>query len=326
MDANQEMMSAGMSNIIGVLLNSFVVSGGLARSAVNAESGAVTLVSTLIAAVLMILALLFFTGAFYYIPMCVLAAVINISVLSMMDFQEMINAYKCDKKDFVVILCTFLCTFFIGILEGISAGVFIAVAFVLRASAFPEVVTMGRLPGTVHFKTIAENPESRQIPGIAIVRMDFNLYFANCACFKHAVHEAAMGRKHTSNKPIRYVILDVSAWTALDMSAINTLSDIHAELLTLHIQLAFANAKVTVKEYLHRMHFIEKIGGDRHLFNSIEDAVRAQPSRKMSMAVEMNAMFEHREAVIRNASMAFENVIFSGTGESHINEAYPLSV
>ena len=326
MDANQEMMSAGMSNIIGVLLNSFVVSGGLARSAVNAESGAVTLVSTLIAAVLMILALLFFTGAFYYIPMCVLAAVINISVLSMMDFQEMINAYKCDKKDFVVILCTFLCTFFIGILEGISAGVFIAVAFVLRASAFPEVVTMGRLPGTVHFKTIAENPESCQIPGIAIVRMDFNLYFANCACFKHAVHEAAMGRKHTSNKPIRYVILDVSAWTALDMSAINTLSDIHAELLTLHIQLAFANAKVTVKEYLHRMHFIEKIGGDRHLFNSIEDAVRAQPSRKMSMAVEMNAMFEHREAVIRNASMAFENVIFSGTGESHINEAYPLSV
>ena len=60
----------------------------------NAESGAVTLVSTLIAAVLMILALLFFTGAFYYIPMCVLAAVINISVLSMMDFQEMVNAYK----------------------------------------------------------------------------------------------------------------------------------------------------------------------------------------------------------------------------------------
>ena len=96
------------------------------------------------------------------------------------------------------------------------------------------------------------------------------------------------------------------------MSAINTLSDIHAELLTLHIQLAFANAKASVKEYLHRMQFIEKIGGDCHLFNSIEDAVRAQPSRKMSMAVEMNAMFMHREAVIRNASLSFENVIFSG--------------
>ena len=212
----------------------------------------------------------------------------------------------------MVIICTFLCTFFLGILEGISAGVFIAVAFVLRASAFPEVVTMGRLPGTVHFKNITENLEARQIPGIAIVHMDFNLYFANCACFKQAVHEAAMGRKHTSNKPICYVILDVSAWTALDMSAINTLSDIHAELLTLHIQLAFANAKVSVKEYLHRMKFIEKIGGGRHLFNSIEDAVRAQPSRKLSMAVEMNAMIMDREAVIRNTSMAFESVIFSG--------------
>ena len=272
-------------------------------------------------------------------------------------------------------MCTFICTFFLGILEGISAGIFISVAFVLRASAYPEIITMGRLPGTVHFKNVLENPECRQIPGIAIVYMGFNLYFANSACFKRAVHEAAMGHKHTSSKPIRFVVLDATAWTTLDMAAINTLSDIHAELLTLHIQLAFANARVSVKEYLQHMKFIEKIGGDQFLFDSIEDAVRAQPGRKvgddrprnadthhsfnahshhfnththlrsitlsiltftpsqyshsspsqysrllkthnhpvkMSMAVEMHAMFLDRESVIRNASMSFENVIFSG--------------
>jgi SulP family sulfate permease len=169
-DANQEMMAAGLSSIIGVLLNSFAVSGGLSRSAVNAESGAVTLVSTLIAAVLMILALLFFTQLFYYIPMCCLGAVIQISVLSMMDFQKMQQAYKQDKKDFVVIVATFLITFFVGILEGITAGVFISVAFVIKSSAFPEISILGQVPGTPYYRNIAKNPDCVQIPGAAATR------------------------------------------------------------------------------------------------------------------------------------------------------------
>ena len=71
---------------------------------VNAESGAVTLMSTIIAAVLVIIALLFFTGAFYYIPMCAFAAVINVSMLSMMDFHQIVNAYRLARSTNDIIL------------------------------------------------------------------------------------------------------------------------------------------------------------------------------------------------------------------------------
>jgi SulP family sulfate permease len=41
-DATQELIAQGLSTIVGSFFNSFVPSGGLSRSAVNAESGAQT--------------------------------------------------------------------------------------------------------------------------------------------------------------------------------------------------------------------------------------------------------------------------------------------
>ena len=311
-DANQEMMAGGLSNIFGTLLvNSFAVSGGLSRSAINAESGAVTLLSTFIAAVLIVFALFFFAHWFYYIPVSSLGAVVIISVLSMMDFQEMVNAYRTDKRDLVVIALTFLVTFFVGIVEGIAAGMFLSLAFVLKASAFPEIVTLGVLPGTAYFKDVARHPECEQIPGVAIVRMDATLYFANAAHFKEAVHDAALGLLHTSSEPVRYVVLDVGAWMDLDMAAMNTLSDIHAELLSFHVQLAFAHAKHNVHQYLLKMKFIEKIGGESHVFPSIADAVDARPARELAMQDELAAMTVARADVVRSASAASENVLFA---------------
>ena len=61
-DANQELFAIGMSNIIGSLFQSYPVTGGLSRSAVNDESGAVSgisaIISSLVVALIEILFLL----------------------------------------------------------------------------------------------------------------------------------------------------------------------------------------------------------------------------------------------------------------------------
>jgi SulP family sulfate permease len=183
-DATQELIATGMTNIFGALFNSFVSSGGLARSAVNAESGAKSPLSGCIAATLMILALLFFTPYFYYIPMCTLGAIIQVSVISMLDFPTMMETYRVDKRDCAVMVLTFLCTFFIGIQQGMFLGVVLSIGNVLRASAFPQIVHLGRVGNTVNYKDVFRNPDATQIPGIGIVRMDAALYFANCVHFK----------------------------------------------------------------------------------------------------------------------------------------------
>ena len=88
-DANQELLAEGICCIVGVFFNAFACSAGLSRSAVNAESGAMTQITGVIVASLMLLAVQFLTSLFYYIPMTVLGSIIAVSILSMLDFEEM---------------------------------------------------------------------------------------------------------------------------------------------------------------------------------------------------------------------------------------------
>ena len=54
-DTNQELFAIGMSNIIGSLFQSYPVTGGLSRSAVNDESGAVSGISAIISSLVVAL-------------------------------------------------------------------------------------------------------------------------------------------------------------------------------------------------------------------------------------------------------------------------------
>ena len=290
-DATQELIAQGLCNILGIVFNSFFSSGGLGRTAVNAESGAKTQMATIISAVGMILAIELFTPVFYYIPMTILGAVIEVSVASMIDFEEMVKAYYVDKKDCMVMVITFLITFFIGIPQGVFIGVILSMLFVMNASAFPQIVILGKLPDEEgnYYRDVKRFPKAKQIEHISIVRMDASLFFANSNYFKDKVIEASQGKYHTSQELIQLVILDVSAWIDIDLSGINTLTEIHAELITNHIQLAFACAKGPLRDRLFTAKFIDKLG-IQYLCMSIDDAIRSLPRRRSTMYLEREAV------------------------------------
>ena len=88
-NANLELIASGVSNLSGSFFNCFPSAGGLARSSVNAESGAQTPLSGVITGLLIFISLISITSIFYYIPMASLGAIIQISVISMMDFEQL---------------------------------------------------------------------------------------------------------------------------------------------------------------------------------------------------------------------------------------------
>lgn len=251
--ATQELIASGVSITIGVPFNAFAVSGGLARSAVNAESGAMTQVVAVIVASLMILAVQFLTALFYYIPMNVLAAIIEVSVVSMVDFNEMQLAYKHHKKDFAVIVSTFLCTFFVGVSEGLYVGIAMSIAVILHSSSFPHMAHLGKLPDSEggHYKDVQRFPNAEQFPGVAIVRMDATIFFANCEHFKDTARRAASGEFHTAKDvPIKKLVIDATAWIDLDMQAVKTLFELKKEMSGKGITVVIACAKGVVRDKL----------------------------------------------------------------------------
>ncbi len=54
---------------------------------------------------------------------------------------------------------------------------------------------------------------------------------------------------------------DVSAWIDIDLSGIETLNEIHAELIQHETQLAFANCKGYIRQRLTNTKFVGDFGG-----------------------------------------------------------------
>jgi sulfate permease, SulP family len=299
-DATQELIASGLTNILGSLFNSLAVASGLSRSSVAAESGGKTQVYSCIAAIIVLISLQM-TFMLYYIPLPVVAAVIEVSVASLIDFEEMVKAYHVDKKDCAVMVVTFLTTFFIGIPEGVLMGIILSIAFVMNATAFPRICHLGRLPEEEggYYKDVQRYDHAKQLPGIAIISMDTSLYFANASYFKEVVREASRGSFHSSNTPIVFIIIDVSAWHDVDLSGINILVELHADLLARNIVFGFANARGQLRDRLKTAKFIEKLG-EQYIYNSIEDAVRHLPMRRQTIDREVQALETNFGASPRN--------------------------
>jgi SulP family sulfate permease len=276
-DATQEMISHGCAVVIGAMFHGFAGFGGITRSTVNADAGAHSQVSNIVAATLVLLTTLFLTPLLYYIPLSVLGAVVQVSVLSMIDFTSMLRAYRTRQRtDFTVMMATFLITLFIGVSPGLFAGIFISIGLIIYTSAYPQIVTLGQLPDSRgegwHYKNVQRFPSAVQHPGVAILRMDGALFFANCAHFKETARKAAAGEFHTSREPIQKLIIDVSCWTDIDLACAQTLLDLKKSLDVMEVSLSLVNARAIVRNRLAECNF-SLSNGYPYCYFSIRDAL-----------------------------------------------------
>ena len=98
-DATQEMLTIGLSNLIGAFCNSMPITGSFSRTMVNHASGVASPMGGLVTGTLVILALQFLTPYFYYIPNAALASVIVCAVIFTVDFGILRPMWRSKRKD-----------------------------------------------------------------------------------------------------------------------------------------------------------------------------------------------------------------------------------
>jgi len=112
LDANQELIGQGLSNLVGSLFQSYPVSGSFSRSALNIGSGAITGFSSVIAGLAVIIALLWLTPLFYHLPQATLAAVIVVAVFGLINLRAFWRIWQVQHLDGVIAIVTFVLTLF----------------------------------------------------------------------------------------------------------------------------------------------------------------------------------------------------------------------
>eukprot|EP00501_MAST-03F_sp_TOSAG23-6_P001163 GSMAST32.ASY1.ANO1.1207.1 assembled CDS len=130
-NGNQDLFALGMANVFGSFFNCYAIAASLSRSAAFKAAGGKTQIASLVTASLIAITLLFLTRLFYYLPSTALAAVIFVSLRSLLK-GLFFGPYLWRIGQLYSLLTwaiTVVSTFLLGITYGLVIGV--SVSFVL---------------------------------------------------------------------------------------------------------------------------------------------------------------------------------------------------
>ncbi|XOV94827.1 MAG: SulP family inorganic anion transporter [Bacteroidota bacterium] len=275
-NANQELIALGASNMFGSMFQSFQVSGGFSRSAVNMESGANTPLSSIISAGLIIVTLLFLTPFFYFLPTTVLAAVIMVGITNLIDLKYAIRLLREDKIEFALLLITFLVTLNYNMVPGIVTGVALSILLLLYHAAYPHIAQLGRLLNQRDFRNIKRFKDLETWEDRLILRIDAPITFINIQYVREYIeHELDKSTK------IRQIIIDASAISYVDATAINGISDLVNTLNRKGINFRMSEIVGPVRDALFRTGLLDQIG-QNNVFLTLNDALEADNEQNYS--------------------------------------------
>ncbi|NJC27678.1 SulP family inorganic anion transporter [Neolewinella antarctica] len=267
-EPNRELVALGFSKLLGMFFQAIPSSASFSRSAVGEGAGALTPLSSLFTAGLLVLVLLFLTPLFYYLPIPVLAALIIYSVRKLFDVAEMKRLWKLAPKEFATLAITFLFTLFAGLQYGVAGGVVLSLYFVFARAARPHMAELGRVPGTNAFRNCARFAAAETDPGILIMRFDAELYFGNADFFRQQLERFVDAR----GEALRSVIIDAHTINDLDTSGLFSLSQFLDVLDRRGVELYLCGVIGPVRDMLYKSGMMERMGA-AYFFLSIQDAL-----------------------------------------------------
>lgn len=266
--AGQELIALGMANIVGSFFQSYTVEGGFGRSAVNDQAGAKTPLAGVISSVVVMLALLFLTPVFYYLPKAILGAIVIVAVVGLIDVKEAKKLWVENQMDFAMWMVTFWGTLLLGVEPGIALGVFLSLAMVLFRTTRPHVAVLGNVPGTHFYRNVKRFDNLITKDDVLIIRFDAQLFFANVNYFRDKVDELIENK----GEGLRLVVLCFDSINNLDSTAAHVIKDMVEEYASKGIEIAFTGVKGPVRDALSRAKILSEHTGD-HFFMSIQEAI-----------------------------------------------------
>ncbi|XP_061387889.1 sodium-independent sulfate anion transporter [Musca vetustissima] len=138
-DASQEMIALGLSNILSSFFSSMPITGSFTRTSINHSSGVKTTMGGAFTGALVLLALAFLTTTFSYIPKATLSAIIISAMIFMVEYERIIEIWKSKKIDVIPLAVTSAVCLFWSLEYGMVCGIAVNAVFILYKSARPQI-------------------------------------------------------------------------------------------------------------------------------------------------------------------------------------------
>jgi sulfate permease, SulP family len=233
-------------------------------------------------AALTVLTLLVLTGLFQRLPTATLAAVVIAAVLELVDLPALATLYRiataqlrgldgiAARPDFLAAVAAMAGVLVLDTLPGLFIGVTVSLLLLLYRASRPHVAVLGQVPGTPgQYGDVARHPENLPEPGIALLRVEGGLLFANADAVRAAV------RAHAADPGIRAVVLDAETAPSIDLSAARMLVQLTGDLRRSGGELVIARDIGQVRDVLRRA---DTEAALPPAYPPVRDAIEAAPA------------------------------------------------
>ncbi|HQY51535.1 MAG TPA: SulP family inorganic anion transporter [Ignavibacteria bacterium] len=265
-DANKEFIALGAANIFSGLSQGFVISGADSRTAVNDSAGGKTQLVSVVAALTILMVVLFLTGYLTFLPVSTLSAIIISAAIGLFNLKYLKKLYYVSRSEFVLAVITSLSVITIGVLPGVLIALGITLIRLIAKVSKPHGVILGKMDGYRNYMDISEYKDAQTFPGILVYRFEESLLFFNVDYFRNDVTSIIKKEK------IKYLVLDASAILRIDITAADILEDMMCELSEKGVTTVITKMKPHVEQLLERSGAI-KPEDKKKLFESVHTAV-----------------------------------------------------
>lgn len=287
--ANRELVALGTANVIGGFFQALPAFGGYGRSKANRAIGGKTPFSSVVLSLCTVLCIFFILPYFYYLPRCVLSAMLSVVAVSLLEEAPADIAFFLRIKDYsslLLMLLIFATTIVSSLQLGMAVGVGVSVVSVIRHSTRARIMILGRVPETGQFKSAEEFPaELEHIEGCLIVKIPEPLTFANTGELKNRLRRLELygtTRVHPGMPRVRgerenrNVIFDVHGVTGMDGSGTQVLREIVSGYRDRGVRVFFSRVPQKgskVWKLWQRSGIVDICGGESHFVESVEEAL-----------------------------------------------------
>jgi SulP family sulfate permease len=198
LDANQEFIGQGMSNIFGCFFSGYVATGSFNRSGLNYQAGAKTPLAAIFAGSLLIVLVVLVAPLAAYLPNAAMAGILFLVAWHLIDFHHIRKVLRASRYETLIMATTFFSTLFLELEFAIFLGVMLSLVLYLKRTSHPRLRI--RVPDPrQERRSFVTDPILPECPQLKIIRIEDSLYFGAVNYVRETLNDMLLenpGQKH----------------------------------------------------------------------------------------------------------------------------------
>lgn len=253
-DPDRELVGQGLASVGAGLFGGMPATGAIARTAVNARSGARTRLAAIVHALVLLVVVLAVAGPVGHIPLAALSGVLMVTAVRMVHLATARSILRSTRADAMAFVLTAIVTVSVDLIVAVLIGISLAAVVALRNLSRSAGVERQELPG-------------EPLPGddrIALIRIDGPLFFG--------VGDRVLDTV-TRLDEVSVVVLRMSQIGLVDATGARVLSEIVQRLEARGVTVLIKGVREGHAALFETVGVLTALGHHEHHFASFYDAI-----------------------------------------------------